>query len=150
MKTLLLFGAICFAGALSIGGASAGDHRYGGQRSSGYDGQSRDYGRYGYSRQSDVESNGVMDLGDVRRAARQTFNDKREGDNTIDLRELAPSATWDRFSSIDKYADDNLNRRQFLAVVDDMFDEVDRNNDGVLDNDELHSTKGRALLRVIR
>jgi hypothetical protein len=147
MKTSLLLGALGLAGVLSIGVASAGDYRSGG-RSSVYDKQGRDY--YGYGRQADVERNGVMDLGDVRRAARQAFNDKRNGDNTVDLNEFAPSATWDRFSSIEKYGDDNLNRRQFLTAIDDMFDEVDRNNDGVLDNDELRSTKGRALLRVIR
>lgn len=151
MKTSLIFGvALGLAGALSIGGAYAGSATVTGKQSSQYDRQSRDSNNYyGYGRQSyDTERDSVLDLGDVRRSARQAFNDNSE-DGKASLQDFAPSSTWDRFRASEQFNGENLNRRQFLSMIDEMFDEVDRNGNGVLDHDELDTPKGRALLRII-
>lgn len=149
MKTTLLFGVtLGLACAFSFGGAYAGASSLNEKQSSQYDRHSRDDNNYyGYGRQS-TERDSVLDLGDVRRSAREAFNDKNEN-GTVTLRDFAPSSTWDRFRSTEQLNGENLNRREFLSAIDEMFDEVDRNGNGVLDHDELDTPKGRALLRII-
>lgn len=150
MKTSLIFGvALGLAGALGVGGALAGSPGSSDRQSSQYERQSPgnndDY--YGYGRR-DSERDSVLDLGDVRRSAKDAFDDRKEN-GVVSLRDFGPSSTWERFRSLGQSADENLTRREFLSVIDEMFEEVDRNGNGVLDHDELDSPRGRALLRII-
>jgi hypothetical protein len=148
MKTPLIFGvALGVAGAFTAG-AYAGSPGSSDRQSSQYERQDQradDY--YGYGR-GDTERDSVLDLGDVRRSARDAFDEKKEN-GVVSLRDFGPSSAWERFRSLGQSADENLTRREFLSVIDEMFDEVDRNGNGVLDHDELNSPRGRALLRII-
>ncbi len=149
MKTSLIFGvALGLAGALGAGGAFAGSPGASDRQSSQYErhGQRAD-DYYGYGRR-DTERDSVLDLGDVRRSARDAFDEKKEN-GVVSLRDFGPSSTWERFRSLGQSANENLTRREFLSVIDEMFDEVDRNGNGVLDHDELDTPRGRALLRII-
>jgi hypothetical protein len=99
-------------------------------------------------RPSHLDAEEDLGLRQTMRMARRAFNEQAARDETVDKYDFAPSKVWNYFHSVENYGD-NLNRREFLSMVEDMFDEVDRDHDGVLEPQELQTRKGQALLDII-
>jgi Ca2+-binding EF-hand superfamily protein len=54
------------------------------------------------------------------------------------------------FDRLDPDKDGTLDKREYLAVVEQRFKAANPDNDGTLDAKELRSPAGRALLRLLK
>src|SRR6201994_2039142 len=72
-----------------------------------------------------------------------------DADGTLDLGEVKKAAA-ELFARLDPDHDGTLTLDEYLAVVEKRFNAANRDNDGTLDAKELRTPAGRALLRLLR
>lgn len=95
-----------------------------------------------------IDTTQDVSLRAVLQVAKRAFFEASTRNDTISQSDLAPQSVWNYFYSVENYGK-TLTRQEFLSMVQDMFDEVDRNHDGVLEPRELQSRRGVALLDII-
>jgi Ca2+-binding EF-hand superfamily protein len=99
----------------------------------------------------DLDSDGTLDLGEVKKAAADLFNRlDRDHDGTLDKRELAGRVSAHEFAAADPDHDGTLTLDEYQAIVEKRFHAANRDNDGTLDAKELRTPAGRALLRLLK
>jgi Ca2+-binding EF-hand superfamily protein len=99
----------------------------------------------------DLDSDGTLDLGEVKKAATQLFSRlDPDHDGTLDRRELAGRLSRRELAAADPDHDGTLSLDEYLAIVEKRFNAANRDGDGTLDAKELRTPAGRALLRLLR
>jgi hypothetical protein len=99
----------------------------------------------------DTDSDGTLDLAEVKKAAAAVFAKLDPGhDGTLDRRELAGRLSARELAAADPDHDGTLTLDEYLAVVEQRFNAANPDGDGTLDAKELRSPAGRALLRLLR
>ncbi len=99
----------------------------------------------------DLDSDGTLDLGEVKKAAADLFARlDRDHDGTLDKRELAGRLSAHEWAAADPDHDGTLSLDEYLAVVEKRFKTANRDGDGTLDAKELRTPAGRALLRLLK
>ena len=102
-------------------------------------------------RMFDLDSDGTLDLGEVKKAAAAVFARlDRDHDGTLDKRELAGRLNAHEWAAADPEHDGTLSLDEYLAGVEKRFNAANRDGDGTLDAKELRTPAGRALLRLLR
>jgi Ca2+-binding EF-hand superfamily protein len=99
----------------------------------------------------DTDNDGTLDLAEVKKAASALFARlDRDHDGTLDKRELAGRLSPKEFAAADPDHDGTLTLDEYLAVVEQRFNAANPDKDGTLDAQELNTSAGRALLRLLR
>jgi len=99
----------------------------------------------------DTDNDGTLDLAEVKKAASALFAKlDRDHDGTLDRRELAGRLSGRELAAADPDHDHTLTLDEYLAVVEQRFNAANPDADGTLDGKELHTTAGRALLRLLK
>jgi Ca2+-binding EF-hand superfamily protein len=102
-------------------------------------------------RMFDTDSDGTLDLAEVKKAASALFARlDRDHDGTLDKRELAGRLSAKELASADPDHDGTLTADEYLAVVEQRFNAANPDKDGTLDAKELNTAAGRALLKLLR
>jgi Ca2+-binding EF-hand superfamily protein len=102
-------------------------------------------------RMFDTDSDGTLDLAEVKKAASALFARlDRDHDGTLDKRELAGRLSAEELASADPDHDGTLTADEYLAVVEQRFNAANPDKDGTLDAKELNTAAGRALLKLLR
>ena len=102
-------------------------------------------------RMFDTDSDGTLDLAEVKKAASALFARlDRDHDGTLDKRELAGRLSARELAAADPDHDGTLTVDEYLAVVEQRFNAANPDKDGTLDAKELNSAAGRGLLRLLR
>jgi Ca2+-binding EF-hand superfamily protein len=102
-------------------------------------------------RMFDTDSDGTLDLAEVKKAASALFARlDRDHDGTLDKRELAGRLSARELASADPDHDGTLTVDEYLAVVEQRFNAANPDKDGTLDAKELNTAAGRALLKLLR
>lgn len=102
-------------------------------------------------RMFDLDSDGTLDLGEVKKAAAELFARlDRDHEGTLDKHELAGRLSQREIAAADPDHDGTLTLDEYLAVVEKRFNAANRDGDGTLDAKELRTPAGRALLRLLR
>lgn len=101
-------------------------------------------------RMFDLDSDGTLDIGEVKKAASAVFARlDADHDGTLDRRELRGRLSAREFAAADPDHDGTLSMDEYLAVVEKRFNAANRDADGTLDAKELRRPAGRALLRLL-
>ena len=107
--------------------------------------------RHDAIRTFDLDADGTLDLGEVKKAAAALFARlDRDHDGTLDKRELAGRVSARELAAADPDHDGTLTLDEYLSVVEKRFNAANRDGDGTLDAKELRTPAGRALLRLLR
>src|SRR5579884_2716697 len=102
-------------------------------------------------RMFDSDSDGTLDLAEVKKAASSLFARlDSDHDGTLDRRELFGRLTEREFAAADPDRDGTLTLDEYLSAVEKRFHAADPDHDGTLDAKELRAPAGRALLRLMR
>jgi Ca2+-binding EF-hand superfamily protein len=102
-------------------------------------------------RMFDLDNDGTLDLGEVKKAASALFAKlDRDHDGTLDKRELRGRLSAKEFAAADPDHDGTLTADEYLAVVEQRFNAANPDKDGTLDAKELNSATAQALLRLLR
>jgi Ca2+-binding EF-hand superfamily protein len=100
---------------------------------------------------TDTDNDGTVDLDEAKKAASTLFGKlDRDGDGTLDRRELRGRLSATDFAAADPDKDGTLSKDEYLKIVEDRFKATDRDNDGTLDEKELRSRAGQSLLRLLQ
>jgi Ca2+-binding EF-hand superfamily protein len=99
----------------------------------------------------DTDSDGTLDLAEVKKAASSLFAKlDRDHDGTLDRRELAGRLSAGELAAADPDHDGTLTVDEYLAVVERRFDAANPDKDGTLDAREMNTRAGQALLRLLK
>ncbi len=99
----------------------------------------------------DTDSDGTLDLAEVKKAATALFAKlDRDHDGTLDRRELTGRLSAKEWAAADPDRDGTLTAEEYLAVVEQRFNAANPDRDGTLDARELNTAAGRSLLRLLR
>jgi Ca2+-binding EF-hand superfamily protein len=99
----------------------------------------------------DTDSDGTLDLAEVKKAAAALFARlDPDHDGTLDRRELAGRLSAKELAAADPDHDGTLTLDEYLAVVEQRFRAANPDGDGTLDAKELNTPAGRALLRLLK
>jgi Ca2+-binding EF-hand superfamily protein len=102
-------------------------------------------------RMFDTDSDGTLDLAEVKKAASALFAKlERDHDGTLDKRELAGRLSAKELAAADPDHDGTLTVDEYLAVVEQRFNAANPDKDGTLDAKELNTAAGKALLKLLR
>lgn len=101
--------------------------------------------------QFDLDHDGTVDLGEAKKAASDLF-DRLDTDKegTLDFKELRGRLSRREFAAADVDHEGTLSKDEYLALVEQRFKAADVDHEGTLSNWELHTPKGRALVRLLR
>ena len=101
-------------------------------------------------RMFDTDSDGTLDLAEVKKAASALFAKlDPDHDGTLDKRELAGRLSAKELAAADPDHDGTLTLDEYLSIVEQRFKAADTDGDGTLDAREMNSRAGRALLRLL-
>ncbi|MGO9391635.1 EF-hand domain-containing protein [Rhodoblastus sp.] len=107
--------------------------------------------RSGLPKGLDTDNDATIDLAEAKKAAGVLFDKlDHEHDGTLDAKELRRRMKKGELSAADLDKDGTLTKDEYLAVVEARFKAADTDNDGTLTAKELHSTAGRALLKLLK
>ena len=97
----------------------------------------------------DTDHDGTLSVEEVREAATAQFEklDRRHR-GKLSRNQLAGIVTFQQFRAADKDHKGTLDKFEFLALVELLFERADKNHNGTLDKRELGSGAGRALMRL--
>jgi hypothetical protein len=99
----------------------------------------------------DPDNDGTVSLEEAKQAASALFDRiDRNRNGVLNKRELGGRVTPQEFAVVDRNKDGMLNKNEYLSVVEKRFKAADPDNDGTLDEKELTSRAGRALLRLLQ
>jgi Ca2+-binding EF-hand superfamily protein len=102
-------------------------------------------------RMFDTDSDGTLDLAEVKKAASALFARlDRDHDGTLDKRELAGRLSARELAAADPDHDGTLTVDEYLAVVEQRFNAANPDKDGTVDAKELNTAAGKALLKLLR
>jgi Ca2+-binding EF-hand superfamily protein len=97
----------------------------------------------------DVDHDGTLSLGEVRKAAIARFNAlDRTHSGTLNRWKLGATVTAGQFRRADVDRDGTLDKNEYLALVKKLFRAADKDHDGTLDRKKLKSRAGSFLLRL--
>jgi hypothetical protein len=104
-----------------------------------------------YMKAIDTDHDGTIDLKEVRKAASAHLRHlDKDGDNTLDMKEMSRLGLNQKaFARADPDKDNTIDKREYLALVDRQFKAADPDNDGTLSSEEINTSAGRALMRLI-
>ena len=98
----------------------------------------------------DINKDGKLDAAEAKSAAAARFDDINPVlDDALTLREASPLLSEATFRETDSNRDGAVNKAEYLAHVERMFDKAGPASDG-LDRAKLDTEAGRALLRLMR
>ena len=99
----------------------------------------------------DINKNGKLELAEVKSAAAARFDELNpDQDDNLDAREAGSVLQGNVFRRADTDGDGTVNKAEYLAYVEQMFELADTDKDGSLDRTELDAEAGRALLMLLR
>jgi Ca2+-binding EF-hand superfamily protein len=99
----------------------------------------------------DPDNDGTIDLDEARKAASALFDRlDRNRNGVLNKRELGGRVTPQEFAIADSNKDGSLSKAEYLSVVEKRFRAADPNSGGTVDDKELSSHAGRALLRLLQ
>lgn len=98
----------------------------------------------------DKDNDGTVDLNEAKEAAGSLFDRlEKEGDTTLDQREIGKRLSKKEFKEADTDQDGTLTKDEYLAAVEKKFEAADPDKDGTLTGKEFRSKAGRELLRLL-
>lgn len=98
----------------------------------------------------DISKDGKLDAAELKSAAAARFDDINPAlDDAMTPQEAAPLLTEAIFREVDTNRDGVINKAEYLAHVERMFDKASPAPDG-LDRAKLDTEAGRALMRLVR
>jgi Ca2+-binding EF-hand superfamily protein len=98
----------------------------------------------------DPDNRGAISLDDARKTAAALFDRlDRNRNGVLNKRELGGRVTPQEFAATDVDRTGTLSKAEYLAIVERRFKAAHPANDGTLDEKELTSRNGRALLRLL-
>ena len=98
----------------------------------------------------DINKNGKIDAAEAKSAAAARFDDVNPAlDDALTPQEAAPLLDAAAFREVDADGDGTINKAEYLAYVERMFNKANPAPDG-LDRAQLDTDAGRALLRLMR
>lgn len=99
----------------------------------------------------DPNNTGTLDLDEARKAGAALFDRiDRNRNGVLNKRELGGRVTPQEFAVADANKDGALSKAEYLSVVDNRFRAANPDNDKAIDEKELSSRAGRALLRLLQ
>jgi Ca2+-binding EF-hand superfamily protein len=98
----------------------------------------------------DPDNDGTVDLDEAKKAASALFDRlDRNHNGVLNKRELGGRVTPQEFAAADPDKSGALSKAEYLTVVEKRFKAANPDNDGTVDEKELNSRAGRALLRLL-
>jgi len=98
----------------------------------------------------DPDNNGTLDLNEARRAGGALFDRMdRNRNGMLNRRELGGRVTPQEFAAADVNRRGSLSKAEYLSVVEKRFRAANPDNDATIDEKELGSRAGHALLRLL-
>ena len=99
----------------------------------------------------DPDNDGTVDMSEAKKAALALF-DKLDTDKegTLTLKELQDRLSGNEFKAADTDNDNTLSKVEYLALVESRFKAADKNGEGTVDCDEIKSSEGEALMRLLK
>ena len=98
----------------------------------------------------DPDNDGTIDLEEAKKAASALFDRlDRNHNGVLNKRELGGRVTPPEFAATDADKNGTLSKAEYLTIVEKRFKAANPDNDGTLDEKELTSRNGRALLRLL-
>ena len=100
----------------------------------------------------DVNKNGKLELAEIKSAAAARFDERNpeDGDDSLDEREAAPVLPGEAFRAADTDKNGTVNKAEYLAYVEQMFNVANPDRDGTLERAELDGKNGQALVKMVR
>jgi Ca2+-binding EF-hand superfamily protein len=98
----------------------------------------------------DPGNKGAISLEDAKKTAAALFDRlDRNRNGALNKRELGGRVTPQEFAATDADKNGMLSKAEYLGIVEKRFKAANPDNDGTLDEKELASRNGRALLRLL-
>jgi Ca2+-binding EF-hand superfamily protein len=98
----------------------------------------------------DPDNKGAIGLEDAKKTAASLFDRlDRNHNGVLNKRELGGRVTPQEFAATDADKTGTLSKAEYLAIVEKRFKAANPDNDSTLDDKELNSRPGRALLRLL-
>ena len=99
----------------------------------------------------DIDKNGVLSLAEVKSAAAGRFDELNpDQDDQLDPREAAPVLEGEAFRQADSDRNGQVNKAEYLELVDRLFLAADANGDKRLSPEEFASERGQLIMRLLR
>ena|SRR5207248_1971738 len=97
----------------------------------------------------DTDHDGTLSLEEIKKAAVERFKALgRKHKGYLSRSQLGGILTFQQFRKADKVKQRTIDEKEFLAVVEALFQRADVDHDGSLDNKELGTASGKALHRL--
>jgi len=98
----------------------------------------------------DPDNTGTLDLAEARKAGAALFDRiDRNHNGMLNRRELGGRVTPQEFAAADVNRRGSLSKAEYLSVVEKRFRAANPDNDATIDEKELGSRAGHALLRLL-
>lgn len=99
----------------------------------------------------DINKNGKLELAEVKSAAAARYDELNPDlDDKMDEKEAAAVLQGAAFREADPDGDGTINKAEYLAYVERMFERANPDKDGALERAELDTEAGRALMQLMR
>jgi hypothetical protein len=99
----------------------------------------------------DPDNDGTVDMSEAKKAALALFGKlDTDKEGTLTLKELQDRLSGNEFKAADTDNDNTLSKEEYLALVESRFKAADKNGEGTVDCDEIKSSEGEALMRLLK
>ena len=99
----------------------------------------------------DINKDGLLDAAEVKSAAAARFDELNpDQDDQLDPREAAPVLEGEAFRQADSDRNGQVNKAEYLELVDRLFLAADANGDKRLSPEEFASERGQLIMRLLR
>ncbi len=99
----------------------------------------------------DDDTDGQLDLAEAKAAAERVFKKiNKDGDKTLELKEVRGRLTAKEFSAANSDKDKTLELPEWLALTEARFKAANPDGDQTLECKELSGAKGKAFLKLVR
>lgn len=99
----------------------------------------------------DPDADGTVDLEEAQAAAKALWTKiNNDGDNTLEMDELADRVTSDEFTAANPDGDTTLEEDEWMALVEARFNAANPDGDTTIESDEFGTPEGQKLLSILQ